>query len=214
MSLYTLTRDYAAIRDGKRFGPWKAGEVVDLTDDDAAWVERDSLGALNKKSGTDHDDSGTDPAAATAHQMIPGEANQFPKPNGPAGLIGPDDPRVDSDVDGAAHQDRDALDVPRAGVDVPLDGTVVPDHQDNDGPDTIDGQPGNTSAETEDTTAESGTSTATTAKTARTSKTSTVDPTPAKDSGTDTEPLDTTTTTKARAARTSANREHKGGTNR
>lgn len=46
MSAYELQHAYAASRDGKKFGPWAAGEVVDLEPADAEWIERDSPGAL------------------------------------------------------------------------------------------------------------------------------------------------------------------------
>lgn len=46
MPTYKLNHAYESYRDGVRFGPWQAGEVVNLDVDDAEWVERDSPGAL------------------------------------------------------------------------------------------------------------------------------------------------------------------------
>lgn len=46
MIRYTLAHGYTAIRDGRRLGPWAAGEVVELDPADAEWIERDSPGAL------------------------------------------------------------------------------------------------------------------------------------------------------------------------
>lgn len=46
MSAYTLNHAYGASRDGRRFGPWEAGETVELEPADAEWIERDSPGAL------------------------------------------------------------------------------------------------------------------------------------------------------------------------
>jgi hypothetical protein len=43
---YEVAHAYGSWRDGRRFGPWQAGEVVDLEPDDADWVCRDSPGAL------------------------------------------------------------------------------------------------------------------------------------------------------------------------
>lgn len=47
MPTYTLNHAYEAYRDGTRFGPWQAGDVVNLDLADAEWVERDSAGALS-----------------------------------------------------------------------------------------------------------------------------------------------------------------------
>lgn len=46
MAAYAVRHGYAATRDGRRFGPWQAGDIVDLDPADAEWVERDSPGAL------------------------------------------------------------------------------------------------------------------------------------------------------------------------
>lgn len=46
MAGYEVVHAYSSWRDGRRFGPWQAGEVVDLEPDDAEWVCRDSPGAL------------------------------------------------------------------------------------------------------------------------------------------------------------------------
>ncbi|WP_330438814.1 hypothetical protein OHB44_27985 [Micromonospora sp. NBC_00821] len=43
---YKVNHSYSAFRDGQRFGPWVADEVVELDPADAGWVERDSPGAL------------------------------------------------------------------------------------------------------------------------------------------------------------------------
>lgn len=46
MARYTVGHGYTASRDGKQLGPWAAGDEVELDDAEAAWVERDSPGAL------------------------------------------------------------------------------------------------------------------------------------------------------------------------
>lgn len=43
---YKVQHAYSSWRDGRRFGPWQAGEVVDLDPEDAGWVCRDSPGTL------------------------------------------------------------------------------------------------------------------------------------------------------------------------
>ncbi|UVS81840.1 SAP domain-containing protein [Actinokineospora sp. UTMC 2448] len=43
---YTIQHPYKAYRDGRLFGPWDQGDVVDLDDADAAWIERDSPGVF------------------------------------------------------------------------------------------------------------------------------------------------------------------------
>lgn len=48
---YEVVHAYGSWRDGRQFGPWQAGEVVDLEPEDADWVCRDSPGALVAVSG-------------------------------------------------------------------------------------------------------------------------------------------------------------------
>jgi hypothetical protein len=48
MGTWKLNHAYESYRDGIRFGPWAKGDLVNLDDADAAWVERDSAGALSK----------------------------------------------------------------------------------------------------------------------------------------------------------------------
>lgn len=46
MAEYVVAHAYSSWRDGRQFGPWQAGDVVDLEPEDAEWVCRDSPGAL------------------------------------------------------------------------------------------------------------------------------------------------------------------------
>lgn len=46
MPQYVAGWRYHSTRDGQSFGLWLAGTVVDLSDEDAAWVNRDSHGVL------------------------------------------------------------------------------------------------------------------------------------------------------------------------
>lgn len=49
MSRYTVNHAYSAFRDGVRFGPWSAGETVELSDFDAEWLLRDSPGVVTER---------------------------------------------------------------------------------------------------------------------------------------------------------------------
>lgn len=46
MGDYTVQHSYRSTRDGQEFGPWVAGDVVQLGRADAEWVNRDSPGCL------------------------------------------------------------------------------------------------------------------------------------------------------------------------
>lgn len=46
MSTYEFQGNYESFRDGRRFGPWVEGDVVQLDPADAEWIDRDSPGVL------------------------------------------------------------------------------------------------------------------------------------------------------------------------
>lgn len=46
MGDYTVQHNYRSTRDGQEYGPWVAGDVVQLDRADADWVNRDSPGCL------------------------------------------------------------------------------------------------------------------------------------------------------------------------
>ncbi|NMO52023.1 hypothetical protein HH310_12550 [Actinoplanes sp. TBRC 11911] len=46
MARYQVAHKYRSTRDGQQFGPYLVGDVVELSDEDAAWVNRDSPGCL------------------------------------------------------------------------------------------------------------------------------------------------------------------------
>ncbi len=46
MGEYEVLHAYRSSRDGQQFGPWKPGDVVELSETDADWVGRDSPGCL------------------------------------------------------------------------------------------------------------------------------------------------------------------------
>lgn len=43
---YTINHSYRSTRDGQTYGPWVAGDKVELSDADAEWLERDSPGVI------------------------------------------------------------------------------------------------------------------------------------------------------------------------
>lgn len=47
MPRHHVHQRYQSYRDGVQYGPWPAGQVVDLDDEQAAWVNRDSPGTLS-----------------------------------------------------------------------------------------------------------------------------------------------------------------------
>lgn len=46
MGRYTVVRRYRSFTDGRWFGPFEPGAVVELSTADAEWVNRDSPGTL------------------------------------------------------------------------------------------------------------------------------------------------------------------------
>lgn len=46
MGTYHVNHRYRASRDGRQFGPFEAGQTLELDDADAEWIERDSPGCL------------------------------------------------------------------------------------------------------------------------------------------------------------------------
>lgn len=46
MPEFEVLHAYRSTRDGQQYGPWKPGDVVELTEPDADWVGRDSPGCL------------------------------------------------------------------------------------------------------------------------------------------------------------------------
>lgn len=69
MSTYKLNHGYSAARDGQRFGPWQAGEQVDLDPADAEWIERDSPGAITEvKASKPADQRQKPPTADRQHK--------------------------------------------------------------------------------------------------------------------------------------------------
>lgn len=64
MTSYRVQRSYRATRDGRILGPWQEGDIVELSDEEAEWVARDSPGTLKtgerqQKSSADRQQRGS-----------------------------------------------------------------------------------------------------------------------------------------------------------
>lgn len=73
MNTYVVVHNYAAQRDGKRYGPLRPGELIELSDEEAAWIEADSPGALKLPDA--------DPAEDTTTVPVDQEPAEETKPN-------------------------------------------------------------------------------------------------------------------------------------
>lgn len=75
MARYTVAHGYFSIRDGITFGPWTAGESVELDPPDAQWIQRDSPGALTA-TGKPTPTTPTTASATPADETVaePGES--------------------------------------------------------------------------------------------------------------------------------------------
>lgn len=73
MSKYKVNHPYTAARDGKRFGPWDAGDEVDIEAADAEWVNRDSPGTLviPEAKATKQESTKPEPANHHERQQLP-----------------------------------------------------------------------------------------------------------------------------------------------
>lgn len=56
MAKYLVNHVYASYRDGVHYGPWTPGETVELEDELAEWVNRDSEGTLSEIPAKDAED--------------------------------------------------------------------------------------------------------------------------------------------------------------
>jgi hypothetical protein len=55
MPEFVVVHAYRSSRDGRQFGPWVAGDLVEVTDADAEWLLRDSPGCLLPVAAEDPD---------------------------------------------------------------------------------------------------------------------------------------------------------------
>ncbi len=47
MTRFKVNHHYGSNNNGQQYGPWRVGTVVDVADDEAAWINRDSPGTLS-----------------------------------------------------------------------------------------------------------------------------------------------------------------------
>jgi hypothetical protein len=83
MPSYEVQHAYRSTRDGQQFGPWDAGDVIELTEEDGDWVNRDSPGCLKanpdraaKKTDDQDDESGGREKPAGANRQHRGGTNR------------------------------------------------------------------------------------------------------------------------------------------
>ena len=46
MPRHTINHSYRSTRDGQTFGPWVQGDEIEVSAEDAEWLERDSPGLI------------------------------------------------------------------------------------------------------------------------------------------------------------------------
>lgn len=70
MPAYEVKHGYRSRRDGQDYGPWEAGQTVELTEADAEWVNRDSPGCLAEAepAKADKPERAKQPAADRQHR--------------------------------------------------------------------------------------------------------------------------------------------------
>lgn len=68
MGRYQVNHGYKSFSDGKLFGPFEAGAVVELEDADAEWVNRDSPGCLTDIAATAETNGEGEPAKDRQHR--------------------------------------------------------------------------------------------------------------------------------------------------
>jgi len=73
---YEVRHAYRSSRDGQQFGPWRAGEVIELSEADADWVNRDSPGCLLAAGGVVEGAPPPESEADAERQKPPGRNRQ------------------------------------------------------------------------------------------------------------------------------------------
>lgn len=53
MPRYLVNHNYRSFSDGRAYGPFEAGQTVELVETDAEWVNRDSPGCLSPEADED-----------------------------------------------------------------------------------------------------------------------------------------------------------------
>lgn len=68
MKLYEIQHAYRSFCDGQHYGPWEKGEVVELDDETAEWLERDSPGVLKPAKAPAKSERAKPPTADRQHR--------------------------------------------------------------------------------------------------------------------------------------------------
>lgn len=71
MPRYVVQHSYHSSADGQQWGPWEEGQEIELDEDRAEWVERDSAGTLKPVAAKE-----TKPKPPTADRQHRGGANR------------------------------------------------------------------------------------------------------------------------------------------
>jgi len=92
MRPHTVQHDYSVPRlNGKDGVVWAEGDVVELDDDDAAWVNRDREGTLVAEDGDDAGESATAEDSQTS--VVADESDEVPAATPAAEQVGGKPPR-------------------------------------------------------------------------------------------------------------------------
>ena len=84
MPRYKVNQNYRSRRDGVDYGPWEAGGVIDLSEADADWVNRDSPGTLGpaEEPATKKTDAGDNAEGGAAQRQQKTGRDRQQKPAG------------------------------------------------------------------------------------------------------------------------------------
>lgn len=77
MPRYTIQRSYASAHNTKVYGPWEAGEVIELEQHIAEWVDRDSPGVLAPVVDEPEESETSEPPVAETRQRKPSRDRQY-----------------------------------------------------------------------------------------------------------------------------------------
>jgi len=76
MPRYLVNHHYGSMRDGKQWGPWQAGLVIDLSPADVEWLNTDSPGVLSLEVEPD-----SEPEPPAAKPVEPKPSAKEPQKN-------------------------------------------------------------------------------------------------------------------------------------
>jgi hypothetical protein len=84
MPLFKVESSYSSYHDGRQFGPYEPGEVVELEQADAEWVNRDAPGTLKPATKTQAAKGGR---AGIVPTLTPAEVGRRASRPGRRGLV-------------------------------------------------------------------------------------------------------------------------------